>query len=159
MNVDQIILQPHDISFGIHTIAQQIRMRLDNPCFWVIMNGAWLFSADLLRQVPATTHVEFLHIRRGFGAGKPHKPVLEGEVPLFDPELDHIFVDIISETGTTLNFAKKLVRKGIPVYTCSLIYKTFEPDFTYLKKDDNFFYTGYGMGPMRQLPYIAVGGA
>jgi len=153
---DQILMFPHDISLAVHDIAGRIRRDIKNPCFWLIMNGAFMFGADLVRQVPQTQDVQFLHIKRGFGARRPHEPYLIGENPTFLTKYTHVFVDIIAETGTTLQFALSMVpgRQRERAKTVALICKYWEPDYSGYKTDTPDFLSGYGMGPHRQLSYI-----
>ena len=130
---------------------------LHNPCLWIILNGAFMFGADLMRRCEPA-QVELLRVYRGYDVGRPHEPYFTVPRPTFLTKYTHVFVDVIAEEGKTLNFLKSLTstRYRKHVYTCALIVKgtQYTPDIYGLRLHTNKFLTGYGMGPKRWLPYI-----
>ncbi|MFG1477249.1 hypoxanthine phosphoribosyltransferase [Xanthobacter sp. V4C-4] len=139
-----------------------------NPIAVVVMNGAFMFSADLLRALSAsglTPEVEFMRL-----SSYREATVSSGQVDILSDVRsdvsgrDVLLIDDILESGRTLAFAKDLLmaRGARRVLVCVLLEKPgkravhLHPDFVGFTCPD-VFVVGYGMDvahAFRQLPYI-----
>ncbi|MFG1416210.1 hypoxanthine phosphoribosyltransferase [Xanthobacter sp. V0B-10] len=134
----------------------------------VVMNGAFMFSADLLRALHAsgiTPEVEFMQL-----SSYREATVSCGQVDILSDVRsdvrgrDVLLIDDILESGRTLAFAKDLLmaRGARRVLVCVLLEKPgkravqVHPDFVGFTCPD-LFVVGYGMDvahAFRQLPFI-----
>ncbi|WP_297444993.1 hypoxanthine phosphoribosyltransferase [Desulfurobacterium sp.] len=128
-----------------------------------ILKGAFIFTADLIREMKTEVEVEFMRIKSYEGMEKREDKLL------YDVECDIkgknvLIIDDILDTGGSLKFATKELKKREPAQlkTCVLLEKKrekdFKADFVGFKIPDKFV-VGYGLDVnelYRDLPYIAV---
>lgn len=141
----------------------------ERPLAVVVLQGAFIFAADLLRKVPKGYPIDVAFLRcQSYGS----QMVTSGRVMLLhDIDLDVdlrgrtvILIDDILDTGLTLQFLiDHLKRRGVArVVVCVLLARRgkrakVNADFTGFKIGDEFV-IGYGLdfdGKYRQLPYIS----
>lgn len=132
-----------------------------------IINGAILFTADLLRQIPNSIRLDCIRISSyrndTRSRGKPH---LLNNLTLDITGRHVLLIDDILDTGKTLSFVVDLIKKQDPasVRTCVLLDKKgrreveFEADFVGFQIPDRFV-VGYGLDfaeRYRNLPNIGI---
>jgi len=122
---------------------------------WILMDGGFMFGADLIRKMdlePESIH--FLSVKRNYP--NPRAPLLVGSYPIFPIHRTHVLVDVISETGQTLEFVKEFASTTRHLKTCVLLKRgQYQPDFVGFEVKSQKFLEGYGMRWKRHLPYIA----
>lgn len=133
----------------------------------VILKAAWIFAADLMRQLPPTVEVEFVSVSTYLNSQEPQKiPVV---TPLFDPislaNKRVVILDTIYDTGATLKAVKNLVAQAGPstLTTCTLMAKRHidaidGPDLVGKELGDAFV-VGFGMDFKQQFRgqrYISI---
>lgn len=133
----------------------------------VILKGALVFTADLLRQMPAPLQIETLNVASYHGGTES-----SGRVDFLDKVLPKVegqrvlLVDDILDTGRTLHaVGERLKEQGAElVRSCVLLSKDKEraeevdADYVGFVIGDEFV-VGYGLdyeGRYRNLPYIGV---
>lgn len=133
----------------------------------VILKGALVFTADLLRQLPGKLQIETLNVASYHGGTES-----SGQVDFLDKELPNVegkrvlLVDDILDTGRTLHaVGEHLNEHGAEmVRTCVLLSKDKEraeevdADYVGFVIGDEFV-VGYGLdyeGRYRNLPYVGV---
>jgi len=131
------------------------------------MDGGFMFGADLLRRAKGVKSVQFVYVQRGYGTiTGPHDPHIYhlSHEPVFLTKYNHVFVDVVMETGKTFEALLDLVpdRQRKSATTCALVVKenaasqaSVLPDLRGTTVPVDRFLTGYGMLPYRNLPYIA----
>ncbi|MFT7600420.1 MAG: hypoxanthine phosphoribosyltransferase [Acidimicrobiales bacterium] len=133
----------------------------------VVMKGAAIFAADLVRAM--STEIELTYLTAssyvdGFAPGESLN--LRGELDVAIKGRDVLIVDDIIDTGRTLNELSALVAADKPrsVATAALVNKTSrrspgtEADYYGFEIGDEFIY-GYGLDwdeRYRDLPFIAL---
>jgi hypoxanthine phosphoribosyltransferase len=148
-------------------IARALSPR-ERPVAVVVLQGAFVFAADLLRHLPAALGLEIAFLRcESYGAQTRSK----GRVMLLqdlDSSLDLrgrtvLLVDDILDTGLTLHFlARRLRSRGAArIRICALLrrrggirYRSVKPEFVGFEVGPEFF-VGYGLdlaGKYRHLP-------
>ncbi len=132
-----------------------------------IINGAILFTADLLRQIPNAVRLDCLRISSYRNDAKSHgKPKLLNNLTLDITNRHVLLIDDILDTGKTLSLVVDLIKKQHPasVRTCVLLDKIgrreveFEADFVGFQIPDRFV-VGYGLDfaeRYRNLPCIGI---
>ena len=132
-----------------------------------ILNGAFIFCADLIRRVKNPIYVDFMKAS-SYGDSTVSSGNLKVDLDLkVDIENKHILlVEDIVDTGLTLtNILERLgKRKPASIKLASLLYKearNIHPvNIDYLGfAIDDLFVIGYGLdyaGKYRELPYIGV---
>lgn len=132
-----------------------------------IINGAILFTADLLRQIPNPVRLDCIRVSSYRNNTRSHsKPHLLHSLTLDITGRHVLLIDDILDTGKTLSVVVDLIRKQDPasVRTCVLLDKKgrreveFEADFVGFQIPDRFV-VGYGLDfaeRYRNLPSIGV---
>ena len=132
-----------------------------------IINGAILFTADLLREIPNPIRLDCIRVSSYRNDTKSHdKPQLVHSLTLDVANRHVLLIDDILDTGKTLSMVVGLIRKLSPasVKVCVLLDKKgrrevpFEADFVGFEIPDKFV-VGYGLDfaeRYRNLPCIGV---
>jgi hypoxanthine phosphoribosyltransferase len=132
-----------------------------------IINGAILFTADLLREIPNPVRLDCIRISSYRNSTKSHgKPQLLHSLSLDIANRHVLLIDDILDTGKTLSMVVGLITKQSPasVKVCVLLDKKgrrevpFEADFVGFGIPDKFV-VGYGLDfaeRYRNLPCIGV---
>jgi hypoxanthine phosphoribosyltransferase len=132
-----------------------------------VLNGALIFLADLMREIPFKMKISLMTVSSYRGATtEGNRPVLEGE---FTGEIKgrHVLlVDDILDTGNTLRFVRQEIERRGPdsIRTCVLLRKAskappdVKADFVGFDIED-LFVVGYGLdynNLYRNYPHIGV---
>lgn len=171
-DVHKPLIDARRIARRTDELARQIAIEVppeERPLAVVVLQGAFIFAADLLRKFPKGYPIDVAFLRcQSYGS----QMVTSGRVMLLhDIDLDVdlrgrtvILIDDILDTGLTLEFlVDHLKRRGASrVVLCVLLTRRgtrpkVKADFTGFKIGDQFV-IGYGLdydGKYRQLPYIS----
>jgi hypoxanthine phosphoribosyltransferase len=131
-----------------------------------VLRGAFMFMADLVRNVPRQMTCDFLGVR-SYGDATISSGVVEITSDLATPiEGRHVLlIEDIADTGLTLSYLQSLLlaKRPASLHTCVLLAKpTLPPE---IKVDfvgfpaPNAFVVGYGLDAAqlyRNLPYIGA---
>lgn len=168
-NVERILIDEQVIERRLDVMAEEIHHDFPAGAIVavVLLKGAFVFAADLLRRIPRPLEIECFNVASYHGGTQS-----SGEVVFLDhaiPDLTNknvLLLDDILDTGLTLSqVRKKLLEQGVSqVKTCVLLAKDrprvaeVESDYTGFVINDEFV-VGYGldyMGHYRNLPYVGV---
>lgn len=110
------IVQAHDLSFRLIIDATQIAFRVQemgvqimrdyagkNPLFVVILKGAYIFAADLLRACPINQEVTFVQLSSYAGTSSSKKVVERMSLSMDIKDRVVIIIEDIMDTGRTLS--------------------------------------------------------
>ncbi len=133
-----------------------------------LLDGSFVFAADLVRQIKGDVDVRFLKIKSYEGTESSGSLVVARDFDFRQLDNKHVLiVDDILDTGLTLNTLCKQIRNETEILslaTCVLLDKqvnrtnNFEADYVGFKVQ-NEFVVGYGLdynGKYRNLPFIGV---
>ena len=171
-----LVAAHHEVLFSADESAAQVQRlaaRIDRDhgddgvVVIVVMKGAAIFAADLVRAMRTETELAYLTASSyvdGFTPGEELS--VSGDLDLDIVGRDVLIVDDIIDTGRTLQELSALVATQNPrrVATVALVSKTgrrapdAEPDYHALEIDDELIY-GYGLDwdeRYRDLPFIAL---
>jgi hypoxanthine phosphoribosyltransferase len=167
--------QPHPlisaetIAARLPILGQEIADRLPPGVIRVVvvLRGAFVFAADLIRALPRDVHCDFLAVR-SYGPATETSGVVEITHDISTPiDGEHVLlVEDIVDTGLTLRHLLDLLATRHPasVHVCALLNKpsrrrTEVPvDFIGFEIQDRFV-VGYGLDHdqrYRNLPYVGV---
>lgn len=167
----QELIPADRIAARIEVLARDIAAaRLENPLLVGILDGSFMFAADLARALHrggGSLEVDFLGVS-SYGGGQ----VSTGSVTVVRDlgadlrNRDVLLVDDVLDSGRTLDFVRNLInsRGARRVLTCVLVDKQapravpVAVDFAAFECP-NVFVVGYGMdcaGRYRGLPFIGV---
>lgn len=134
------------------------------PLFVVVLNGAFMFAADLIKQIGGDCEVSFLRVSSYRGTAST------GEVKELMPVgvnvrgRDVVIIEDIVDTGRTMGRIKQKMKDAgaLSVSICTLLYKpeAFEGDYMvdFIGKEiPDRFVVGYGLdydGLGRNLPAL-----
>lgn len=133
-----------------------------------VLNGSFIFCADLVRHLTVPTQVEFVSLSSYEGTESSGEVSFRMDVKQSLVGKNVILVEDIVDTGLTITFLLKHMKlKNLKsVKLCSLLLKRarlkVEVPVDYLGFDiEDKFVIGYGLdfdGRFRELPYIGVYG-
>ena len=151
----QVYIKPSTISKRIKVLADQINRDYEDkiPIFIGVLNGAFLFMSDLIREIKVNCEIDFLKLS-SYGDSK----ISSGQVKTLK-ELncdlkgrDIIIVEDIVDSGLSMEYILKtlkrqkpksikiaslLIKKGMPKINFKIDYLGFEIE--------NKFVVGYGL--------------
>jgi hypoxanthine phosphoribosyltransferase len=168
-DLEEILVTEAAIKRRLRKLGQEISACYGDEDITVvaIINGALLFTADLLRQITSPCRVDCIRVSSYRNSTRPiAEPEVLGSLTLDLENRNVLLIDDILDTGKTLDVVVKLIRKQNPanVRTCVLLDKRgrrevpFEADFVGFQIPDRFV-VGYGLDfaeRYRNLPCIGV---
>ncbi len=165
----ELFLEADEIQAIVKRLSDTLSDRLDgesDTLFIGVLNGSFMFLADLVRRVDQPIRVGFVRARSY--RGKSETPgrleiSLEGAPDLEDRDV--LIVEDIVDTGKTVQAIRTRLREEAPerIRVCSLLQKpdrtqeTVSIDFLGHEVPDRFV-VGYGLdydGKFRHLPHLA----
>ena len=168
-DIERVLIDEEVIRHRLDILAEKITAEIQSPEITVVvlLKGAVLFMADLLRKLPLTMQIECLNVASYHGGMES-----SGKVEFLDAKLPDVkgktvlLLDDILDTGRTLEAViEKLRTQGAAeVKTCVLLTKDvlrdseLEADYCGFVIGDEFV-VGYGLdyqGRYRNLPYVGV---
>ena len=168
-DIERVLIDEAVIGKRLDAMAREIERDFpDGPLVVVILlKGALVFAADLLRRVPRVLEIECLNVASYHGGTES-----SGHVAFLDrhfPEVRgrHVLLlDDILDTGRTLHaVSRRLAEEGaLAVHAAVLLAKDkpravpVSADYVGFEIDDEFV-VGYGLdyqGKYRNLPYVGV---
>ncbi len=171
-DIERVLVNEEKIRGRLDSMAVEIAGALsgDPLVVVVVMKGALVFAADLLRRMPRMLEIECLNVASYHGG-----TCSSGQVDFLDSRLpdlcgrEVLVVDDILDTGRTLAavVARLQAAGAARVWSCVLLAKERErevpvtADFRGFVIEDEFV-VGYGLdyhGRYRNLPFIGVLGA
>ena len=155
----------HDLTFEPFITVEEIKSVVDgiaakidhdyeglNPIFLIVLNGAFIFAADLVRQLSIPLRLEFLKVSSYSGTsstGNIRQDFL-WKTPLTDQHV--IIIEDIVDTGHTLSYLKEKILQDKPasLETACLLkkpaaYQYPDPIKYEGKSIPNDFVVGYGL--------------
>ena len=154
------------IEAGVRNIAEAINKdyKDKNPLFLCVLNGAFIFAADLLRKIRCNCQVSF--VKFASYSGTSSKGEIKTMIGLNEDLHDRhiIIVEDIIDTGLTIDHLLKELRKDKPAdvriacfcFKPDAFKKSFKIDYLAIEIP-NEFVVGYGLdydGYGRNLPHI-----
>jgi hypoxanthine phosphoribosyltransferase len=168
-DIERVLIDEAVIEKRLDSMAQEIERDFPSGTLVVIilLKGALVFAADLLRRVPRVLEIECLNVASYHGGLES-----TGMVDFLDrhfPEVQgrHVLLlDDILDTGRTLDaVTRRLIEEGaMAVHTAVLLAKdkpraaNVQADYVGFEIGDEFV-VGYGLdyqGKYRNLPYVGV---
>lgn len=151
----EIFLENETISKRTRLIGLQINVDYENRCpiFIGVLNGSFLFMADLLKEVDISCEVGFIRVASYDGEESSGQIKEVFGLPTDLHNKDVIVVEDIVDTGLTLKYILEKVNEQKPasVTVCSLLFKPAAlketiPELTYVGFEiPNEFVVGYGL--------------
>ena len=168
-DLERVLVSEADIKSRVEKLGQEITTLYGNEEITVvaIINGALLFTADLLRNVHSPIRLDCIRVSSYRNHSKSHgKPEIIHSLSLDIANRHVLLIDDILDTGKTIFAVVQLINKLQPasVRTCVLLDKRgrreveFSADFVGFQIPDKFV-VGYGLDfaeRYRNLPYIGV---
>ena len=166
-NMDQDILKVLFSEQEIHDRIQEMGNQLydefhdRNPLFVGVLNGCFLFMADLVRATQCKSEVEFIGLSSYQNATKSSGVVqITRDLQRDISGRDIIVVEDILDSGNTLSYLLKVLEQRSPasIRLCTLLDKPIYPDLAGFEVPDEFV-VGFGLDycqQYRNMPYIGV---
>jgi len=169
-DVERILYSRAQIDERVKELAAQVVgvYREKDLTVAVVLSGAFMFAADLVRHL--AQHVEVVFVRAtsyGDGTAPQHAPKIDVFDPIDWSGRDVLIVEDIVDTGHTLAALIEVVTAGgaRSVRACAFLEKTsrraadVDVEFAGFQLEGDEFVVGYGLdlaGRYRNLPYVGV---
>ncbi|MEM9545386.1 MAG: hypoxanthine phosphoribosyltransferase [Bacteroidota bacterium] len=161
-----LYLSAREIQNRIREVALSIEKEYadKNPLFLIVLNGAFMFAADLIRNMDITCDIDFVKVSSYKGLASTGR--LEVKIPNEKDLKDRhvVILEDIVDSGFTLHQYLPMVKEQEPasLKVCSLLQKPEAADFKIQVDYTCFqiptqFVIGYGLdfdGAGRNLPHI-----
>lgn len=169
-NID-VFISKAEIDTRVKELADKINHDYQNQeiVLVCVLNGSFIFCADLVRHIKVPVQIEFVSISSYEGTESTGEVSFRLDVKQSLVGKNVILVEDIVDTGLTISFLLKHMKlKNLKsLKLCSLLLKKarlkVEVPVDYLGFDiEDKFVIGYGLdfdGLYRELPYIGVYGA
>lgn len=163
-----VLIREEDINKKVNELAVRINAdyRDRKPVLIGVLKGAFVFLADLLREIDITVEVDFLSIRSYNGTESSGIVRITHDLSLNIEDRDVILIEDVIDTGRTVNYILENLRTRRPrsLVVCSLLNKKERRVIDVPLKYVGFtipglFVVGYGLdldNRYRNLKYIGV---
>lgn len=151
----KVLIKKKKIHSKVKELANKIQQdyKDKNPLFLGVLQGAFIFLADLVRQIDMNLEINFIEVS-SYGANKESsgKVKIEKDIEETIENRHLIIVEDIVDTGLTMNFLIDYLNKRSPasIKICSLTSKPtrreMDVNIDYLGFEvPNKFLVGYGL--------------
>ena len=150
----KLLLSESDIKKRVKELADQISVDFKDktPIFVGILNGSYVFMADLLRELSIQVEVDFVKIRSYDGDSSTGTIKFRKDISADIDNRDVIIVEDIIDSGFTINFLVNRLRESGPksVTVATALYKKevakldFEVEYVGFEIPPEFV-VGYGL--------------
>ena len=150
----KLLLSESDIKKRVKELADQISVDFKDktPIFVGILNGSYVFMADLLRELNIQVEVDFVKIRSYDGDSSTGTIKFRKDISADIDNRDVIIVEDIIDSGFTINFLVNRLRESGPksVTVATALYKKevakldFEVEYVGFEIPPEFV-VGYGL--------------
>ena len=150
----KLLLSESDIKKRVKELADQISVDFKGktPIFVGILNGSYVFMADLLRELSIQVEVDFVKIRSYDGDSSTGTIKFRKDISADIDNRDVIIVEDIIDSGFTINFLVNRLRESGPksVTVATALYKKevakldFEVEYVGFEIPPEFV-VGYGL--------------
>jgi hypoxanthine phosphoribosyltransferase len=150
----KLFIRESDIIAGITNVARRISKEMEgkDPLFLCVLNGAFMFAADLMKLVDIPCEISFIRLKSYQGTQSAGK-IKEVQELCENIENRHIVVveDII-DTGYTMKYLLEQLERQNPasIKIATLLFKPdalktdIKPDYAAIKIPNDFI-VGYGL--------------
>ena len=164
----KILIEEGDLLKRVAEISKEINndYKNKNPILVGVLKGAFIFMADMIRQLTIPVEIDFLSIHSYDGKNSSGVVRISHDLSLNIEDRDVILLEDIVDTGRTLNYIIEnlMTRKPRSLAVCTLLNKKSD---RIIKVPINYvgfeiprvFVVGYGLDYMnnyRNLKYIGV---
>lgn len=168
-HIGEILVQSDDLRQRIRALATEINRDYEGKSLLLVgvLKGAFLFLADLMRQLEIDCEVDFMAVS-SYGSSTESSGVVRILKDLDTPIQDRhvLVVEDIVDSGLTLSYLMKNLgaREPASLEVCALLTKPsrfkVDPNLRYVGFEiPDRFVVGYGLDydqRLRNLPYVAV---
>jgi hypoxanthine phosphoribosyltransferase len=123
----ELLLSYEQIKKRIRFIGIQLNVDFENrvPVFIGVLNGSFIFLADLMKEVEISSEVTFVKVSSYNGDKSSGKITTDLDLTMDLKDRDVILVEDIVDSGLTLDHLLKMVKKQNPasVNVCTLLLK------------------------------------
>jgi len=165
----KILLTKEQIAERVKLLAAELNADYEGRELLVIgiLNGSFIFMADLIRELNIDLKVEFMGVSSYMdGVENSGKLLITKDIHLSLNVADVLVVEDIIDSGVTAARLVEMLKSRNPrsIKVCALLNKqsrrvnSFSADYIGFEIEDEFV-VGYGLdcaGRFRQLPYIGV---
>lgn len=157
IQIKDLAFTPYILRNELTSRIQEIALKINNdyhdkvPLFVSVLNGAFMFTSDLMKQIDLVSEIKFINISSYEGT-KSTGIKNEFEFGKWVTDRHIIFIEDIVDTGVTMNYLVEKIKEWDPasVEVATLFVKRdcleFDLDLRYVGfQIENKFIVGYGL--------------
>ena len=161
-DLGKVLYKESDIAVIVDKLARQLNRdyKKQTPVLVGVLNGSFIFMADLVRRLTFVHEVTFLKAA-SYKDNKSSGFVEVVKVFSLKPKSDVIIIEDIIDSGLTarslVNYIKDFGPRTMKVCTLLNRCKTYKADYIGAEVESTKFLVGYGLdldNQFRNLPYI-----
>ena len=149
----ELYISKSELEKIIDEIAQEMEvLKNSNPIFVIVLNGSFLFAADLLKKLSFDPQVDFIKVKSYVGMESSGEMTQSLDLSCNIENRTIVLIEDIVDTGNTLHFLINNLKKKNPekIYISSLLCKPDSYKYPYKidflgKNIPNKFVVGYGL--------------
>lgn len=123
----ELLLEYEQIKKRIRLLAIQLNVDFEDkiPVFVGVLNGSFIFLADLIKEIDIASEVTFVKVSSYNGDKSSGEIKEEIGLQMSLKDRDVIIVEDIIDSGATLDYLLKMIKKEMPasIQICSLLLK------------------------------------
>ncbi len=149
-----LLITPEEIQGRVNELGKVISQKFDskNPIFIGVLNGSFMFMADLLRRLSIDCEMDFIKVRSYMGMKSTGTIQLIKDISADVTNRHVILVEDIIDSGHTISFLRKRIKDASPK-SVSIATLLLKPDMANTDFSVNFvgfeippeFVVGYGL--------------
>jgi hypoxanthine phosphoribosyltransferase len=150
----RVLISAEEIDKAVTRVAEQLNERYEGrtPIFLGVLNGSFLFLADLVRKVNFENQVAFVKISSYVGTESTGRVTQQLGIDFDIEGRDIVIVEDIVETGHSMTYLLDYIKSKNPasISICTLFFKPekflydYDIDYTALSIGNEFI-VGYGL--------------
>jgi hypoxanthine phosphoribosyltransferase len=150
----RVLISAEEIDKAVTRVAEQLNERYEGrtPIFLGVLNGSFLFLADLVRKVNFENQVAFVKISSYVGTESTGRVTQQLGIDFDIEGRDIVIVEDIVETGHSMTYLLDYLKSKSPasISICTLFFKPekflydYDIDYTALSIGNEFI-VGYGL--------------
>ncbi len=147
-------ISQEQIALAVKSLAKRIYADIEgkNPLFVILLNGAFVFASDLLREIDMPVEIDFMRVKSYSGTQSTGKINLIQDIQTDITNRLVILIEDIVDTGTTMNYLLQELRARNPrnIKIATLLFKPdslqydFKVDYAAFEIPSDFI-VGYGL--------------
>jgi hypoxanthine phosphoribosyltransferase len=162
-DIGKVLIHSEQIAQAVRVLAQKLNKdyKHQTPVLVGVLNGSFIFMADLVRQLSFAHEVQFIQVASYKDNESTGFVGLQSDISISVKSRDVIIIEDIIDSGVTIKYLHSYFndRRAKSIKVCTLLNrcKTYKSDYIGFELTTDKFLVGYGLdldNQFRNFPYI-----